>query len=65
MYALVSVLFSDAGNRVVGTGQAHTIHGAAKEATKANRLRGTGVIRYRFDNARPSGAPQGYAGMAG
>jgi hypothetical protein len=46
MYALVSVLFSDVDNRVIGTGQAHTVHGAAKEAIKANRLRGTGVIRY-------------------
>ena len=68
MYALVSVLFFDAGNRIVGTGQAHTVYGAttvAQEATKANRLRGARTIRYWFDNARPGGAPQGYAGMVG
>lgn len=68
MYALVSVLFSDADNRIVGTGQAHTIYGAttvAQEATKANRLRSAGVVRYWADNARPSRAPQGYAGMVG
>ena len=70
MYALVSILLSDAGNRVVGTGQAHTVYGAAssvtKEAAKGNaKLRGTGFVRYWLDNARPSGAPQGHAGLAG
>jgi hypothetical protein len=70
MYALVSVLFSDAGNRIVGTGQAHTIYGAAasaaQEAPKGNaKLRGTGFVRYWLDNARPSRAPQGHAGLAG
>ena len=64
MYALVSVLFSDAVNSIVSTGQAHTVYGAAQEATK-NRLRGTGFVRYWLDNARPSGAPQGHAGVAG
>jgi len=64
MYALVSVLFSDADNRIGGTGQAHTVYGAAQEATK-NRLRGAGVVRYWLDNARPSRAPQGHAGLAG
>jgi hypothetical protein len=67
MYALVSVLFSDAGNRIVGTGQAHTVYGATKKAGKAKavKLRGTGAIRYWFNNARPGRAPQGYVGMAG
>ena len=66
MNALLSVLFSDAGNSIVGTGQAHTVHGTAavaQEADKANRLRGAGVVRYWFDNARPGGTPQSYAGM--
>jgi len=65
MYAFVSVLFSDADNRIIGTGQAHTVYGAAQEAAKANRLRGAGVVRHWSDNARPSRASQGYAGMAG
>ena len=64
MYALVFVLFSDAVNSIVSTGQAHTVYGAAQEATK-NRLRGAGAIRHWSDNARPSGAPQGHAGVAG
>ena len=68
MYALVSVLFSDAGNRIGGTGQAHTVYGAAsatKAKTQTNGLRGTGFVRHWLDNARPSRAPQGHAGLAG
>ena len=66
MYALVSVLFSDADNRIGGTGQAHTVYGAAKETGKAQGgLRGTGFVRYWLDNARPGRAPQGHAGVAG
>ena len=38
---------------------------AAQEAAKANRLRDTRFVRYWLDDARPSGAPQGYAGVAG
>jgi len=67
-YAFVSVLFFDAGNRVVGAGQAHTVYGAAsstKAKTQTNGLRGTGFVRYWLDNARPSRAPQGHAGLAG
>jgi hypothetical protein len=69
MYALVSVLFSDADNRVGGTGQAHTVYGAAasstKAQTKAGGLRGAGAIRYWLDNTRPSRTPQGHAGLVG
>jgi len=67
MYALVSVLFSDAGNRIVGTGQAHTVYGATQKAgkAKAGGLRGAGALRHWFDNARPGGAPQGHAGVVG
>jgi len=32
---------------------------------KADKLRGAGALRYWLDNARPSGAPQGHAGVAG
>jgi hypothetical protein len=66
MYALVSVLFSDAGNRIVSTEQAHTVNGVVtKDQTKAGGLRGTGAIRYWFNNARSRRAPQGYVGLAG
>ena len=69
MYALVSVLFFDADDRIVSAGQAHTIHGTttttAQEAAKADKLRGAGALRYWLDNARPSRAPQGHAGLAG
>ena len=65
MYAPVSVLFSDAGNRVVSTGQAHTFNGAAQEAGEDKTVRGTGAIRHWFNDARPGRAPQGYAGVAG
>ena len=66
MYALVSVLFSDADNRIGGTGQAHTVYGAVTKAqTKAGGLRGAGAIRHWIDNARPSRAPQSHAGLAG
>ena len=66
MYALVSVLFSDADNRIGGTGKAHTIYGAAKETGKAQGgLRGAGAIRYWADNARPGRAPQSHTGLAG
>jgi hypothetical protein len=49
-----------------GRGQAHTVYGAPKKAgkAKADKLRGTGVVRYWFDNARPFGAAQSYAGVA-
>lgn len=64
MYALVSS-FCAAVFSGLGRGQAHTVYGAAQEAPKANRLRGAGALRHRFDNARPSGAPQGHAGVVG
>ena len=66
MYALVSVLFSDADNMIGGTGQAHTVYGAAKETGKAKGgLRGAGAIRHWLDNTRPSRAPQGHVGLVG
>ena len=66
MYALVSVLFFDAVNSIVSTGQAHTVYGAVAQAqTKAGGLRGAGALRHWLDNSRPSGAPQSHAGLAG
>jgi len=68
MYALVFVLFSDAGNRIVGTGQAHTVYRASsstKAKTQTNDLRGARAIRYWLDNARPRRAPQSHAGLVG
>jgi len=70
MYALVSILFSDAGNSIGGTGQAHTVYGAAPSVTKAatqtkaSRLRGARVVRYWFNDARPDRPTQSYAGLA-
>ena len=66
MYALVSG-FSDAGNNISGTGQAHTVYGASKETGKAQagRMRSTGTVRYWLDNARSGRAPQSYVGMVG
>jgi len=67
-YALVSILFSDAVNSIVSTGQAHTVYGASsstKAKTQTNDLRGAGAIRHWLDNARPRRAPQGHAGVVG
>jgi hypothetical protein len=64
MNALVSgfcaAVFSGFGRR-----QAHTVYGAPKKAgkAKADKLRGTGVVRYWFDNARPFGTTQGHANV--
>jgi len=67
MYALVSILFSDAGNSIGGTGQAHTVYGAASSVTKAKTkaVRGAGVVRYWLGSSRSGRAPQGHAGLAG
>ena len=57
-----------AGHGIGRPGQVNSKCGAAQEAqaaAQANRLRGAGVVRYWLDNARPSGAPQGHAGVAG
>ena len=67
MYALVS-FFGFATVSGSGAGQVNPVYGAAttaaKKATKGNaRLRGTGVVRYWFDNARPFGATQSHAGV--
>jgi hypothetical protein len=67
MYAIVSFF----GVATVGgssAGQVNPVYGAstaaAKEATKGNaRLRGAGVVRHWFNDARPSGTPQGHARM--
>ena len=50
MYAL--------GRACIGAG-----HGIGVAQTV--KLRGAGVVCHRFDNARPSRAPQGHAGVAG
>ena len=65
MYALVSS-FCAAVFSGLGRGQAHTVYGAPKKARKAqaDKLRGAGTVRYWFDNARPFGTTQGYAGVA-
>jgi len=60
----------DLGNRIGCAGQTNTVYGAAatitKEATKGSaKLRGAGVVRYWFNDTRPSRATQSYAGLAG
>ena len=57
-----------AGHGIGRPGQADPQYGATQEtqaAAKAAKLRGAGAIRYWLDNARPSRAPQGHAGLAG
>ena len=59
---------TDAGDGIGCPGQVDLERAAAtttKGSTKANGLRGAGAVRHRFDNARPSRAPQGYAGVVG
>jgi len=61
-------LITDAGNGICCTGQVDLERAAAtitQTSTKAIGLRGAGAVRHRFDNARPSRTPQGYAGVAG
>ena len=62
MNALVSG-FSNAGNGIVSTEQAHFERHPAPSAQKAIKLRGARVVCDWFDNARPNRAPQGDAGM--
>jgi len=52
-----------------GRGQAHTVHGTSSSIAKAAaqtaaKLCNTRAVRYWLGNARSSGAPQGYAGVA-
>lgn len=69
MYARLTLLcIADVGS--LGAGQAYTVHGTSatttQEVAKGNaKLFGAGVIRHRFDHARPSGTPQGHARMVG
>lgn len=71
MYAPAYTLFSGVVYRIFSGGQINLVQWATttftKEAGKAKAgwLRGTGTVRYWLDNARPSRAPQGHAGMAG
>jgi hypothetical protein len=64
MYAFVFG-FSNAGNGIVSTEQAHFGRHPAPFAQKAIKLRGAGVVCDWSDNARPSRTPQGDAGVAG
>ena len=60
-------LITDAGDGICCPGQVDLERAAAtttQASTKANGLRGAGVVRYWADNARPSRTPQGYAGVA-
>lgn len=65
MYALGRTL-AGAGDRISCPRQANIVHGAAAQeaAQSAIKLPSTGTIRDWLGYARPSRAPQGYAGMA-
>jgi len=70
MYARTCTLPSGAGNSVNRSGQVNPVQWATtaftKEAAKRTiTLRGTGVVRYWFNDTRPGRPTQGYAGMAG
>ena len=60
---------TDVGNGISCPGQVDLERAAAtttQASTKGNaRLRGAGAVRNSLVNARPSGAPQGYAGVVG
>jgi len=66
LYALF-YLFGVAVVGGFGAGQINSVHqiSAAQEDGKAQAVRGARVIRYWLDSSRPSGAPQGHAGVAG
>ena len=65
MYALGRTL-AGAGNRISCPRQVDSVHPAATKATtqSAIKLPITGTVRDWLGYARPSRAPQGYAGMA-
>ena len=65
MYALGRT-FVGAGDNISRPRQADLVHGAAaQEATQSTiKLPSTGTVRHWLGDARPSRAPQGYAGMA-
>lgn len=54
------------GDNISRPRQADLVHGAAtQEATQSTiQLPNTGTVRHWLGDARPSRAPQGYAGMA-
>lgn len=59
---------TDVGNGISCPGQVDLERAAAtttQASTKANCLRGAGAVRNSLVNARPSGAPQGHAGVVG
>jgi hypothetical protein len=67
LYALF-YLFGIATVSGLGARQVDLVHRATAQKarkTQADKLRGSRVVRYWLDNARPSRAPQGHAGLAG
>ena len=59
--------FFGAGHGISRPGQADSERAAAadQEAAQAAKLRGAGVVRHSLVNARPCGAPQSHARVAG
>ena len=64
LYALF-YLFGVATVGGLVAGQAPAVRRASKEAGEDQAVRSTGALRYWSDNARPSGALQGHAGLVG
>ena len=65
MYALGRT-FIGTGDRIGCPGQANPKYGTAfdKKTVAQIKLRGAGVVCYSLVNARPSGTPQSYVGVA-
>ena len=57
--------FFGAGHGIGRPGQADSERSPSTIQGQADKLRGAGAVRHSLVNARPSRAPQGYAGMDG
>jgi len=70
LHALLALNFSDAGNSVIGRGQAHSVWSApgkvgSTKAQKSAELFGIRFVCDGVDNTRPNGAAHSHAGMVG
>lgn len=63
MHYALFYLFGVVAVGCFGRGQAHTVNQSSKEAGKVCAVRGTGTVRYWFNNTRPFGAPQSHVGV--
>jgi hypothetical protein len=65
MYALSCTMLFGVVRRIFSTGQAYFEQHRATSAQKAIKLCGARAIRYWFNNARSSRAPQSHVGLVG